>query len=191
MQSPREENSGLTNHFLISTPLLKDSIFYQSVIYICEHNKNGTMGLKINHPMEIKQSEMLNQLEIDSELKKENDPLILDGGPVNVQQGFILHSQKGEWENSLTITDNLYITTSKDILYAIANQTFKQEYLIILGYSGWSPGQVENELKQNSWLTLPAQPELLFQQDKSNTWQDCINQMGFDLSQLSTLTGNA
>ncbi|MBL7005238.1 MAG: YqgE/AlgH family protein [Gammaproteobacteria bacterium] len=188
--STTSENS-LKNHFLISTPQLKGSTFGQSIIYICEHSSGGTMGLKINHALNSNLGEMFQQLDIPCDTSSEFDAPILDGGPVNVQQGFILHNSKQIWENSLNITDSIQVTTSKDILYSIASRQFKGDYLVVLGYSGWSPNQLEDELKENSWMTLPATEEIIFSPNKQQIWPHCVKQLGFDFSQLSATTGNA
>jgi len=183
---------GLSNHFLISTPKLNDSVFGQSVVYICEHNEQGTMGLKINHSLPLKLEDMFSQLKIPCHEDIAKNTLLLDGGPVNVQQGFILHDTKQEeWETCLEVTEHLFVTTSKDILNTIADKKLEGQYIVVLGYSGWSPGQIENELKDNAWMTIPASSDIIFNPDKSKIWQHCIDQLGFDLSQLSHTTGNA
>lgn len=188
----KQTSSGLTGHFLISTPKLKDGIFDQSVVYICEHNESGTMGLKINNSLPLKINDMFAQLKIPSENSSAVDTLLLDGGPVNVEQGFILHSNKQqEWESCLQVSEDVFITTSKDILYAIAEDRLNGQYLVVLGYSGWSSGLLENELKDNAWMTLPAQQDIIFDSDKTQIWQHCVDQLGFDFNQLSSITGNA
>ncbi len=188
--SPKKH--GLSNHFLISTPQLKDGVFNQSIVYICEHSKQGSMGLKINHILPLKLEDMFFQLNIPSKNEANKTTHLLDGGPVNVQQGFIIHDTKQQqWENCLKVDDQLYVTTSKDILYAIADNTLKGRYIVVLGYSGWSSGQLEDELKENSWMTVPATNEMIFNPDKSLIWPHCVEQLGFDFSQLSTMTGNA
>ena len=184
--------SGLANHFLISTPKLQDDTFNQSIIYICEHNKNGSMGLKINHSLPLKIEDMFSQLKINCDNNDVLNTLLLDGGPVNIQQGFIVHNNKQqEWESCLKVTDNVFITTSKDILFAIAEERLEGEYVVVLGYSGWSPGQLEDELKDNAWLTLPASSDVIFNMEKTHIWQHCVDQLGFDLNQLSNTSGNA
>lgn len=187
-----EQTTGLTDHFLISTPKLSDGVFDQSIVYICEHNNKGSMGLKINHTLPLKLEDMFLQLKINCDDNLSQDTLLMDGGPVNVQQGFILHDTKQkEWENCLEVTNDVYITTSKDILYAIADNSLQGRYIVALGYSGWSPGQIEDELKDNVWMTIPATHDTLFSDNKTAIWQHCVDQLGFDLNQLSTISGNA
>ena len=190
--SNQQISSGLTNHLLISTPKLKDGVFDQSIVYVCEHSKNGTMGLKINHSLPLKIEEMFSQLKIESHHNNDENFLLLDGGPINVEQGFILHNTKQkEWESCLQVADDLFVTTSKDILYAIAENTIEGKYLVVLGYSGWSSGQLENELKDNVWMTIPASQKIIFDIDKTDIWQHCVDQMGFDFNQLSSIIGHA
>jgi len=187
-----EHSTGLANHFLISTSKLNDGIFGQSIIYVCEHNQQGTMGLKINHSLPLKLEDMFSQLKISCHEDVSQNTLLLDGGPVNVQQGFIVHDTKQEeWESCLEVTQNLFVTTSKDILHAIAEERLEGKFIVVLGYSGWSPGQLENELKDNAWMTIPASQETIFNDDKGTIWQHCVDQLGFDLNQLSNTTGNA
>ncbi len=192
MPKKQSASTGLANHFLIATPKLKDGIFDQSIVYICEHNTEGTMGLKINHSLPLKLEDMFLQLKISCHENLAQDTLLLDGGPINVQQGFILHDTKQqEWENCLQVSNQLFVTTSKDILYAIAEERLEGKFSVVLGYSGWSSGQLEDELKDNAWLTIPATQEALFNIDKTHIWQHCVDQLGFDLNQLSHMTGNA
>lgn len=189
--STSNTSTGLVNHFLISTPQLNDSLFEQSIIYICEHNQAGSMGLKINHSLNIPIEHMFKQLEIPTQPSSLSDISLLDGGPVNTQQGFILHQNTRPWESNLNVEGDIHITSSKDILYEIASGNITEQYLIALGYSGWSSGQLEDELKRNAWMTLPATSEMIFNPDKTAIWQQCVDQLGFDLSQLSNTTGNA
>ncbi len=185
-------STGLTNHFLIATPKLQDGIFNQSIVYVCEHNEKGTMGLKINHSLPLKLEELFSQLKISCHDNVAQNTLLLDGGPVNVQQGFILHDTKQkEWESTLQVADDLFVTTSKDILYAIAKEELKGQYIVVLGYAGWSPGQLEDELKENAWMTIPASQDAIFNTETTDIWQHCVDQLGFDLNQLSSTTGNA
>lgn len=185
-------SSGLSNHLLISTPRLQEGVFEQSIVYVCEHNKNGTMGLKINHSLPLKIGDMFSQLKIESINNNAQNTLLLEGGPVNVEQGFILHTSKQQqWESCLEISDDLYITTSKDILYTIAENKLEGKYIVVLGYSGWSPGQLESELKANAWMTIPATEQIIFDLEKPAIWQHCVDQLGFDFNQLSSITGNA
>jgi len=187
-----DNKNGLSNHFLISTPQLKDGVFDQSIVYICEHSEQGSMGLKINHILPLKLEEMFLQLKISCSNDNDKKKHLLDGGPVNTQQGFIIHDTKQqEWESCLKVTDDLFVTTSKDILHAIADNSLKGQHIVVLGYSGWSAGQLEDELKQNAWMTIPATHEMIFNPDKSLIWPHCVKQLGFDFSQLSSITGNA
>lgn len=184
--------TGLNHHFLIATPSLNDNIFDHSVIYICEHNENGSMGIKINHRLPVNLAELFSQLDIQCNSEHINTISLLDGGPVSTNQGFILHTTgEQRWDSQLKVSDHVYVTASKDILDDIAAEKGPDQHIVALGYAGWSAGQLESELKNNAWMTLPASEDILFNQNKENIWQQCIDQLGFDISQLSTITGNA
>ena len=165
------QETNLTNHFLIAMPNLEDGNFSQSVTYICEHDENGALGIIINRPSEISLSEILSQLHISPSTDEVLEQNILTGGPVQIDRGFILHSPLGQWESSLQVTENIGVTTSQDIMRAIANNEGPYNCLIALGYAGWGPGQLEYELSQNTWLSCPATEEILFNTPIDRRWK--------------------
>lgn len=186
------ETANLTNHFLIATPSLKDPTFSKTVTYICEHNNKGALGIIINRPIqEIKLDQIFTEMEIT--ITNHNlEQTVYSGGPVHPEQGFILHSPSGNWSSSLKIADNIALTTSKDILTAIAQgQEAVNHSLIALGYAGWGEGQLEQELTSNSWLSVPADPNIIFSTPIESRWQKAMQLLGIDLTFLSNHIGHA
>jgi len=185
------EVTNLTNHFLIAMPGLMDINFSQSVTYICEHNENGTLGITINRPADVKLSEIFNQLNITSDNEKINNQNIYLGGPVQMDRGFLLHTPSGHWSSSLKVTDSISVTTSSDILMAIAHNEGPKDVIIALGYAGWAEGQLEAEIAENAWLNCPANEEILFHTSADQMWEKAAKLMGVDLSLLSNDAGHA
>ena len=186
-----EEQNSLVHKCLIATPAIKDPLFASSLIYMCEHSEDGSMGLVINHQTSQKLQDIFNQLEIDCHDDSISQQPVYIGGPVQLEQGFVLHSTAGGWQKSIEVSSDIYITSSRDILQAIAENRGPQDYLVILGFSGWSSGQLESELQQNSWLTSASSTELLFHQNSDDKWQMAFDTLGFDISKLSPVSGNA
>ncbi len=185
------EETNLTNHFIIAMPSLEDGNFSQSVTYICEHDENGALGITINRPSEISLSEILSQLNIDASSGHTLSQTVLSGGPVQTDRGFILHSPVGKWDSSLKVTDSIAVTTSQDIMQAIARNEGPDRCIIALGYAGWGPGQLEFELSENAWLSCPATEEILFNTPLEKRWQAAALLLGIDLQLLSNQTGHA
>jgi len=185
------EETNLTNHFLIAMPSLEDGNFSQSVTYICEHDDNGALGITINRPSEISFIEILSQLQITSDDSEINNQIILSGGPVQIDRGFILHRPHGNWDSSLKVTSNVAVTTSQDIIQAIANNEGPEQSLIALGYAGWGPGQLEYEIAQNTWLSCPATEDIIFNIPIEKRWAAAAMLLGIDLQLLSNQTGHA
>lgn len=200
---PAEFNSSLslTNNLLIAMPCLNNTFFANSVILLCEHNHNGAMGVIINLPLELGVAEILDEMdiEVDPNSFPELDKMpVLQGGPVKPEQGFVLHYNNGHiWNSSLEISKDLIITTSDDIVFALANNKDKNhasisEFLFILGYCEWQAGQLEKELAENSWLTIPADLETVFKIDPDFKWRECIYTLGIDeIHNLSIHGGHA
>lgn len=172
-------------------PSLMDINFSKSVTYICEHDKNGTLGITINRPTDIKLSEILSQLDIVADSKDISEQNIYMGGPVQMDRGFLLHTPNGNWDSSLKVTDAISVTTSSDILRAIAHNEGPENVLVALGYAGWGEGQLEAEIAANSWLSCPATEEILFHTPAEKCWEKAAQLMGVDLSLLSSDAGHA
>ena len=189
-QSSRAGDS-LRNHFLLAMPSLAEGIFSHSITYICEHGESGAMGIVINQPLELTVAEIFDHLQIKA-LKDFDEVPVLAGGPVQIDHGFVLHrAMNTEWEASIKVTDEITLTTSRDVLRAIANGSGPEEHLIALGYAGWSPGQLEQELAQNSWLTLPADSDILFATPCEQRLGAAAAQLGVDMNLISGQAGHA
>ena len=189
MTSKTKQVDNLIGQLLIASPSLNDPNFHQTVTYICENNESGSFGLIINRPMETNVSEVLNQLNLDNSNELANSP-VLQGGPVGLERGFVLHKE-GEWENTSKINQDVSITTSKDILLSMASGKDPSESLLILGYAGWGSGQLEQELQTSSWINVPANEDILFTVPYTNRWDEAINLLGIDASNISGQIGHA
>lgn len=184
--------NSLQNHLLIAMPSLQDTLFERTVIYLCEHDEKGAMGLIINRPIGVKVNELLEQMQLEEGPSADSlSSHVLMGGPVKPERGFVIHTPQSDWNNSELLTQDLMMTTSKDILTAIGHGQSPENYMIILGYSGWSHAQLEQELAENSWLTIPATKELLFDIEYEDRWTKATESLGFNISQLSTQVGHS
>lgn len=182
----------LQNHFLIAMPALLDFNFVQSVIYICAHNEEGSMGVVINRPIvDISLGAVLAQMEISVKDEQVKDIPVFLGGPVQNERGFIIHRPSQFWQSTLVTSNELALTSSQDILQAMAEGTGPTDALVILGYSGWGVGQLEKEIANNYWLTVPAEPKILFNTPCEMRWQAALNMLGVDGSSLSAESGHA
>lgn len=181
----------LENHLLIAMPTLKDPFFDRTVTYICEHNDQGAMGLIINVPVNITLSELLSQFDEVETRDNKLEQLVLSGGPVAPDRGFVLHSPQRGWSSSLALSSDLMITTSKDILLALGTDKAPENYVVTLGYAGWEAGQLEAEILENSWLTTPADTSILFSTPYEKRWQKATEKLGIDLAHLSNDVGHA
>jgi len=186
-------NSGtnLTNHFLIAMPGLQDSNFFHTVTYICEHNDDGAMGIVLNRPSDLRLVDLIAQLEIGESSSENCQQSIYIGGPVQIDRGFVLHSQEQAWESTVSITEQIGITTSRDILQSIATGKGPKKSLIALGYAGWAAGQLESELKANAWLNGPADLYSLLDLPTDRRWDAAARLLGVDLNLLSGQAGHA
>jgi len=185
------EATNLTNHFIIAMPGLNDINFDQTVTYICEHDENGTFGIVINVQTDITFDEVITQMNIDIDPDEKPDNHIFLGGPVQQGRGFILHRPPGSWDSSLCVNNNIALTTSRDILEAIAHNNGPDDALIALGYAGWGPGQLETELAANTWLSCPADEQIIFDTPVEKRWHAAAKLLGVDLQLLSSDSGHA
>lgn len=181
----------LRNHFLIAMPGLDDPNFFHTVTYICEHNAEGALGIVINRPSDITLGDMLTQLSLNPEPRLDSTISLFEGGPVQPEHGFLLHSPLGQWNTSLPVTEQIALTTSRDILEAIAKGAGPERFLVALGYAGWGPGQLEEEMAANAWLSGPATTEILFDTPAEERWQAAAALLGVDLRLLSSESGHA
>ena len=183
--------TNLTNHFIIAMPDLLDEHFNQSVTYICEHNEDGCFGIIINRKIDISFDEVIGQMKIEASAGLDHNKAIFHGGPVQQDRGFVLHKPIGQWNSSLKINDELALTTSRDILEAIAHDEGPEQSIIALGYAGWSPGQLEQEIAANTWLSCPADERIIFNTPAEKRWQSAADIIGVDLRLLSHDAGHA
>ncbi|MBY5992638.1 YqgE/AlgH family protein [Ferrimonas balearica] len=186
--------NSLHNHLLIAMPSLQDPFFKRSVTYLCEHNDEGAMGLVINQPIDMDLDDLLRQMKIkqdDFVLPAGLRNRVVVGGPVTPERGFVLHSPVRGLASSQSLTTDLMITTSKDVLATIGSQQAPSRYLVALGYAGWSAGQLEEELASNSWLTIPADLDLLFDVPLEERWSEATRRLGIDVWQLSSDVGHS
>lgn len=185
------ESTSLRNHFLIAMPALADPHFSHTVTYICEHNDEGAMGIVINRPLEVTLAEVLEQMEIEPSNTLDTSVMVNDGGPVQPGHGFVIHAPVGAWESSLQISDDLAVTTSRDILAAIGHNEGPAHHLIALGYAGWDAGQLEEEMAENAWLSGPADQRILFELPLEERWEAAAKLLGVDLNLLSSDVGHS
>lgn len=172
-------------------PSLIDSFFYHSVVYLCEHDEQGAMGLIINRPTRIMMTELLNHLQISNQTEWANQTAVLFGGPVQKEQGMVIHDGGEKWKNTLPITQDTFLTTSSDILQSLGTDQGPAHSLVTLGYSAWEAGQLEQEIADNRWLTVPANHELLYQTPAEQRWQAAAKLLGIDIHLMSHTTGHA
>jgi putative transcriptional regulator len=181
----------LRDHFLLAMPGLDEGLFAHSVTYICEHGEAGAMGIVINRELDLSLAEIFDHLEIDTD-GDFSDVTVMAGGPVQTDHGFILHRPSArEWDATLRVTPEMLLTTSQDILRAIASDEGPGEYLVALGYAGWTAGQLEEEISRNSWLTLPANHDIIFHTPAEQRLQVAASALGVDMNLISSEAGHA
>lgn len=183
--------SSLKNQFLVAMPGLEDDNFNHTVSLLCEHNDKGAIGLVINRPTDLTLVAMLDQMGLKHEAPDANDHVVFWGGPVQPERGFVLHRGPGGWDSCMPIAEDLYITTSRDVLAAIGEGRGPKDFLVTLGYAGWSAGQLENEILQNAWLNTPVDSALLFHTPARNRWQSATRLIGLDVTHLGSGAGHA
>src|SRR5215469_99939 len=181
----------LTNQFLVAMPSLEDPNFRESVTFICEHNPKGALGIVINRPMNVVLEDILKQLSLKAHDQTTAATPVYLGGPVQPERGFVIHEPAGRWEATLKVGGSLGVTTSRDVLAALAEGLGPKRSFVALGYAGWTAGQLEDELKSNSWLSAPADPHIIFDTPVEQRWQAAARLIGVDLSLLSGDTGHA
>lgn len=181
----------LNNQFLIAMPGLEDPNFFHSVTYICEHNDEGALGLVINRPLDMQLGEIFEHIKIDYAKPEAKRMPVHLGGPVQQDRGFVLHEPLGDWDATLQVTDQIGITSSIDILDAIARNEGPARSLIALGYAGWGAGQLEREIADNAWLSGPANARILFDTPDDERWKAAAALLGVDLDLLTGEAGHA
>ena len=184
----------LANHFLIAMPAMQDPVFGGTVVYVCEHNENGVLGVVINKPTDMTMEVLFDRIDLKlaggSEAPIINEPIMF-GGPVQDDRGFVLHTPGARYSSSLTVTEDVAFTTSIDVLEAVAKGDGPERMLVSIGYSGWSPGQLEDEIGRNGWLTVGASADILFDFPIEDRYVAAIKLLGIDPLMLASEAGHA
>ena len=185
----------LANHFLIAMPSMLDPVFGGTVVYLCEHNANGALGVIINKATDMTVDVLLNRIDLTLEIAPELSALdkapVLYGGPVQSDRGFVIHAPRGDFTSTLPVTEDISLTTSKDILAAVALGSGPERMLVSLGCAGWGAGQLEDEITRNGWLTVRADPAVLFDLPLEQRFVAAIKLLGIDPMMLSGEAGHA
>lgn len=192
--SPSTDDSYISYRaqYLIATPAMGDPRFQQTVIFLCAHDASGAMGLVINRPKsDLVISDLLDHIGVEGSVRVA-DTAVLEGGPVDVDRGFVLHS--ADWfrdDNSLKVSETLGLTTTKDALQALVSDTPPDRAMLAIGYAGWGPGQLEAEIAENAWLVVGGDEQLVFDSDMARKWTLALARIGVDPAQLSAFGGTA
>ena len=185
------DSFNLTNNFLIAMPTLEDPYFSKALIYVCEHTRNGALGIIVNRPLELNLASLLEKVNITFERQDLADLPVYFGGPVQMDRGFVLHRAGGTWQSTLAISPEIALTSSRDVLDAVAREGVPSEIIVSLGYAGWDAGQIEEEVAQNSWLTVPARADILFDLPPEGRLPAALQTLGISFAQLSDVAGHA
>ena len=181
----------LTHHFLIAMPNMADPYFAKTLTYVCEHNDQGALGLVVNRPIDMTLQALFERLSLTLRHKDLSDAPIYFGGPVQTERGFVLHGPPKAYSSTLPITSDVSLTTSKDVLEAVAEGAGPEKMLVTLGYSGWGAGQLESEIAQNAWLTVKAESDIIFDTPADEKYNAALKLLGIDTLQLSGQAGHA
>ena len=193
---PGDYNSGvmyanLTNHFLIAMPNMVDPNFSGSLTYICEHNDRGALGLVVNRPGDITLGALLGQADITLNNDEWKSVPVYKGGPVQTDRGFVLHRPVGSWQSTLAVNDVAGLTTSRDVLLSMVAGKGPEKMLVAIGYAGWAAGQLEQEIKQNGWLTVEADLDVVFNMPPEARLNAAMGLLGISFANLSDQAGHA
>ena len=183
--------SSLANQLLIAMPSVDDPDLERTVIYLCEHHVEGSVGLIINRPMQYPLGIVFDQLQIEPIRVQFAEQPLLYGGPIQPERGFVIHRETGSWRSSLELRDDVTVTTSNDIIRAIAKDTGPEHVMVTLGYVGWETGHLEQEILNNKWLVCPYKPELLYDLPYEQRWEAAGRSIGVNMLQLNSLAGHA
>lgn len=186
-----EPATKLTGHLLIAMPSMMDPNFRQTVTFICEHSEHGALGIVINRPLDMDLGEIFQQLSLEQTNPECATSPILRGGPVHLEHGFVLHDSSEEWEATAAVASSIMVTTSRDILSAMARGKGPRRAVVALGYAGWGAGQLEAEISDNAWLSVPASPDILFDTPFEERWHRAAEMLGVDLATISSEAGHA
>lgn len=209
MPKPRKPRSAVTapteldvvpslnfvDHFLIAMPSMLDPVFGGSVVYMCEHNADGALGVIINKPTDMTMDTLFERIELRLEIANDRAPVdkqpVMFGGPVQVERGFVLHAPAGDYSAMIRINHDVALTTSKDVLEAVGSGSGPQQFLVSLGCAGWGAGQLEDEIARNGWLTVAAQSGIIFETPVEARFAAALKLLGIDPMMLSGEAGHA
>ena len=182
----------LSNQFLIAMPNLNDTDFSHTVNFLCQHNEEGALAIVINRTTGLTLGSVLEQMEINTSSEQVKKTPVFAGGPVQLERGFIIHhsADSDTWESSISISKSTSLTSSRDILEAIAEDKGPKKYLVALGYAGWEEGQLEKEMMDNAWLNTPYKENILYNTPIAERWTAAAHQIGIDISQLTVPAGH-
>lgn len=184
-------HTSLSSHFLMAMPNMADPNFDGTVVLLAEHSEKGAMGLVVNRPMNLDLAGLFERIDLDLGVSPVGAQPVLFGGPVQTDRGFVLHRPAGAWGSSISIGDELVLTSSRDILEAVAEGRGPGHFIVLLGYSGWGPGQLEDELSRNAWLSVPATADLVFDTPVERRFASAYRLLGIDPALLTGHAGHA
>ncbi|WP_300450560.1 YqgE/AlgH family protein [Accumulibacter sp.] len=185
------QSINLTDHFLIAMPAMLDSYFSRTLVYIAEHNDRGALGVIVNRPIDMSLGTLLERIDLPLADDAFAHLPVLFGGPVQTDRGFVLHRPVGQWQSTLVVNKQVGLTSSRDILQSVARSGQPQDLMVTLGYAGWSAGQLEHELAQNAWLTVPAELRILFELPYEERLASALELLGVNLTNLADEAGHA
>jgi putative transcriptional regulator len=180
-----------TNHLLIAMPTLNDPNFAQAVTLVCEHTDKGALGIVLNKPLPMKLSDVLTQMQLEPSSNEIAAKPVLRGGPVHTDRGFVLHRPGGDWDHTHKVSESIQVTTSRDVLAAMARGEGPSDAFIALGYAGWDAGQLEREMRENTWLSMPVDARVVFELPFEERWLAAWRFLGIDVDRLSPDSGHA
>ena len=181
----------LANQLLIAMPSLADGHFAQTVSLICEHSDKGALGIVLNKPLGMKLGDVMAQMKLEPTDDRINEQVVLRGGPVHTDRGFVLHRPGGAWDSTHKISNEIQVTTSRDVLAAIARGDGPMDAFVALGYATWDAGQLEQEMLENAWISLPVDDRIVFELPFEDRWQAAWQLLGVDSSRVSLVAGHA
>jgi putative transcriptional regulator len=203
----RMQNTNFTNQFLIAMPALTDPHFSRSLVFICEHNERGALGVIVNRPLDMTLGNLFERVDLKLEDRALAGQPVYFGGPVQTDRGFVLHrtppppppdpalgsdaTPASPWQANMRVTDEISLTSSRDILLSMSDQGQPRELIVTLGYAGWSAGQLENEMLQNAWINVPGDPRILFDMPYEERLPAAMQSLGIDFATLSDVAGHA
>lgn len=185
------DSVNLTDHFLIAMPAMSDPYFSRTLVYVCEHNEQGALGIVVNRPIDMTLGSLYERVDIPLERPDLRDLPVFFGGPVQTDRGFVLHRPCGNWQSTLAINSEIALTSSRDILETLGLSGEPHDFLMTLGYAGWSAGQLESELAANGWLTVKADHDIVFNQPYEERLPAAMQLLGIDFAQLAEEAGHA